>query len=62
MTRVEAWLEAAVEDAARRGLYDVRPLLESLARATAALRAASWNERASARLDTPSPNNPGRDK
>ena len=46
MTRVELWLKAATEDAARRGLPDLRPLLQGLARATGALRAASWNERA----------------
>jgi hypothetical protein len=37
---VEAWLNAAIEDAARRGLTDLKPLLETLARSTAALRAA----------------------
>ena len=38
-----SWLENAVRDAERRGLPALRPLLESLARATAALRAADWN-------------------
>ncbi|RPJ70349.1 MAG: hypothetical protein EHM24_05355 [Acidobacteria bacterium] len=51
MTRVEAWLKAAVEDGAGRGLEDVRPLLEGLARATRALRAAPWNERAISLLE-----------
>lgn len=56
MTRVEEWLNAAAEDAARRGLSDLRPLLEGLARATGALRAASWNERAvSLREGRPAP-------
>jgi hypothetical protein len=41
---VDRWLRAAVEDAERRGVSDVRPLLEGLARATVALRAADWND------------------
>ena len=36
----DAWLEAACRDADRRGLPQLKPLLESLARATAALREA----------------------
>jgi len=40
---VATWLEHAVLDAERRGLPSLRPLLEGLARATAALRAADWN-------------------
>jgi len=51
MTRVEEWLKAATEDAARRGLPDLRPLLEGLARATGTLRSASWNERAVSLLE-----------
>jgi hypothetical protein len=39
-TRIEAWLAAACADAERRGLPELKPLLESLARSTAALRAA----------------------
>ena len=35
---VEAWLRSAIEDAERRGLPQLKPLLETLARATAALR------------------------
>lgn len=38
---VDAWLEAAVADAERRGLPDLRPLLEALARAVRTLRAAN---------------------
>jgi hypothetical protein len=41
--QVDAWLDAARRDADRRGLPDLLPLLEALARATAALRAADWN-------------------
>jgi hypothetical protein len=37
---VETWLAAAVADAEKRGLLDLKPLLEALARATAALRAS----------------------
>ena len=37
---VEAWLKAALEDAERRGLPELKALLETLARSTAALRNA----------------------
>ena len=35
---IEAWLTAAIEDAERRGLPELKPLLETLARSTRALR------------------------
>ena len=38
------WLEHAVQDAERRGLPALKPLLETLARATSALRSADWND------------------
>jgi len=41
---VERWLASAVEDADRRGLPELRPLLEGLAQATIALRSADWND------------------
>ncbi len=41
---VAAWLEDALADAGRRNLPELKPLLESLAQATAALRAADWND------------------
>jgi hypothetical protein len=41
---VDRWLQAAVEDAARRGLPELKPLLEGLALATCALRTADWND------------------
>jgi len=41
---VEAWLRAAVEDAERRGLPELKPLLEGMAQSTIALRAADWND------------------
>jgi hypothetical protein len=37
---VENWLRAAVADAERRGLRNLKPLLETLAKSTAALREA----------------------
>jgi hypothetical protein len=43
---VETWLEAAVADAERRNLPELKPILEALARSTAALRAADFVERA----------------
>jgi uncharacterized membrane protein YgcG len=41
---VDRWLRAAVEDAERRGLAELKPLLEGLAEATVTLRAADWND------------------
>jgi len=43
-TAVAAWLQSAVEDAERRGLPELKPLLEGLAESTIALRAADWND------------------
>lgn len=43
---VDAWLSAALEDAERRGLPELRPMLEALAQATRALRAARFGEQA----------------
>jgi hypothetical protein len=37
---IDAWLSAAIADAERRGLPELKPLLETLARSTAALRKA----------------------
>ena len=41
---IDAWLRAAVADAERRGLPQLRPLLEGLAQSTRQLRAAEWND------------------
>lgn len=41
---IEDWLAGACADADRRGLADLKPLLESLADATRALRTAGWEE------------------
>jgi hypothetical protein len=43
---IDAWLQAAVADAERRGLPELKPILEALARATTALRAADFNDNA----------------
>jgi hypothetical protein len=37
---IDAWLQASCRDAEGRGLPELRPLLEGLARSTAALREA----------------------
>jgi len=44
--RVDEWLKAAVADAERRGLPELKPLLEGLAQATRALRDAGFGGRA----------------
>jgi hypothetical protein len=44
---IESWLQAAIADAERRGLPELKPLLETLARATTALRASKFNDDAS---------------
>jgi hypothetical protein len=43
---IDAWLKAAIADAERRGLPQIKAGLEALARATEALRAADFNEHA----------------
>jgi hypothetical protein len=48
---VDSWLQAALADAERRGLPDLKPLLETLARATAVLRGADWNDDAEGRSE-----------
>jgi len=45
---IDAWLHAAIADAERRGLPELTPVLEALARATTALRAADFNDDAGA--------------
>jgi hypothetical protein len=39
----DAWLQSAVADAERRGLPELKPLLEALAKAVAAIRVADFN-------------------
>ncbi|MGH9307752.1 MAG: hypothetical protein ACRD1U_00165 [Vicinamibacterales bacterium] len=42
---IDSWLAAALADARRRGLPELAPLLETLARSTAALRKADEDRR-----------------
>lgn len=41
------WFESAAADALRRGLPDMRAVLDGLRRAAETLRAADWNDDAS---------------
>ena len=41
------WRESAHADAERRGLPDLRPMLDALARSASVLREADWNDDAS---------------
>lgn len=50
---IELWLETAIQDAERRRVQGLRPLLEGLARSTATLRAADWNVDMTRELDAP---------
>ena len=52
-SNIAAWLAAACADAERRGLPELQPLLESLARSTAALRAADAEIAVRTRPDAP---------
>jgi hypothetical protein len=49
---IKFWLENAIQDAERRGLTALRPLLEALARSTSALRSADWNSDATGESDS----------
>jgi hypothetical protein len=44
---IDQWLQSALADADRRGLPALKPILEALAKATKALRAADFNDNAS---------------
>jgi hypothetical protein len=48
---IKTWLDNAVQDAERRGLSALRPMLEALARAAMTLRTADWNANASGAAD-----------
>ena len=50
---VKVWLENATQDAERRRLTALKPLLETLARATSSLRMADWNGDAAGECDEP---------
>lgn len=41
---IKSWLKAAIADAERRGLPELKPLLDALAVATKTLRAADFNQ------------------
>jgi hypothetical protein len=43
---VDRWLAAAEADADRRGMPELKPLLQGLAASMRALRAGDWNDRA----------------
>jgi len=49
---ITAWIEFAIADAEARGLPALRDLLSGLARSTAILRAADWNDDVSAPSDS----------
>jgi hypothetical protein len=55
---IDSWLQATIADAERRGLPELKPILETLARATKALRAADFNDRADAGANQPSAPSP----
>jgi hypothetical protein len=57
--RIDAWLAAAIADAERRGLPELKPLLEGLARSTAALREAEARLRDDLRHDRDRAAQPG---
>jgi hypothetical protein len=48
---VDAWLEAAIADAQKRGLPELTSLLEGLAQSTHALRRADFNDDARGAAD-----------
>jgi hypothetical protein len=49
---IKTWLDSAIQDAERRGMPALRPMLETLARATSALRSADWNSDPTGETDT----------
>ena len=51
---LDTWLQAALGDADRRGLPELKPMLETLARAAASLRAADFNRNAGHESDVSS--------
>jgi hypothetical protein len=50
---IKQWLDHAMQDAERRSLPALKPLLETLARATSSLRTAEWNGDATGEIDEP---------
>ena len=45
---IDTWLQNAIADADRRGLPELKPILETLAKAVNAVRAADFNDGAGA--------------
>lgn len=41
---LDDWYDAAREDAERRGLPDMKPVIDALQQATRQLREADWND------------------
>jgi hypothetical protein len=56
---IEAWMSAAIADAERRGLPELRPLIEALAQATRALRAADLMQQEPGRAGLSGPGRAG---
>jgi hypothetical protein len=52
---IEDWLKAAIADAERRGLPELKPLLEGFAHATRLLRSAGFGGNASDLVDPDEP-------
>jgi hypothetical protein len=52
---IEAWLQAAMADAERRGVPELAPLLTALARATEALRRAECDVDRDSESRSPNP-------
>jgi hypothetical protein len=57
---LDDWLKAALADAERRGLADLQPMLDTLVRATRALRRADWNDDPTGRTNSPAASGPER--
>jgi len=53
--KIDAWLQNAVADAERRGVPELKPLLETLAKTIATLRAGDFNVNASTDRRVPGP-------
>ena len=43
---IDTWLQNAIADAERRGIPELKPILEALAKAKTTLRAADFNDNA----------------
>ena len=49
---IDTWLQSAIADAEKRGMPELKPILETLARSTRALRATIVNDDASGRRES----------